>query len=474
MFEVFQLFKVPQKPKLDHPRRFPKTTLIMKSTTSTRNILYSVLILFCTAFVAVIFVNGTSKTTIPELKERKGALAQAPEWVETQASYKKLIKELEAKPGDARNTLMLAKTFMGEARATGDFSYYNKAALDLIESVLTKDPRNFEAICLKSMIFLSQHRFAEGKTVADEAMLANPHNSFVYGLLVDANVELGDYPKAVEMCDKMVSIRPDIRSYSRVSYLRELHGEVNASIEAIQQAIAAGVPGREDTEWARMVLAHLYEDSNNLDKAKQQYEISLANRPEYPFALAGLGRIARYNRDYASAVSYFEKASGVMNDVSFFEELAEIYRLNGQEDKANTCIRVTTDALLSDNTSAKKDKNLGHNADYELAVLYLKNNKPEKALEYARAEYNRRPQNMDACEVLAWSLYKNGQNTEALQHIKTALRTNSQKPERLVKAGIIMAANGQTMEGKELISKGLNLKPYMDENLLKTAQPITN
>ncbi len=28
-----------------------------------------------------------------------------------------------------------------------------------------------------------------------------------------------------------------------------------------------------------------------------------------------------------------------MNDVSFFEELAEIYRLNGMEKKANTCTK---------------------------------------------------------------------------------------------------------------------------------------
>jgi predicted Zn-dependent protease len=163
-----------------------------------------------------------------------------------------------------------------------------------------------------------------------------------------------------------------------------------------------------------------------------------------------------------------------MNDVSFFEEMAEIYRLNGQNEKAATCLRVTTEALLADNISAKKDKNLGHNADYELAVLYLKDNQPQKALEYARTEYDRRPQNMDACETFAWSLFKNGQNSEAAQLIGNVLRTKSQKPERLVRAGIILAASGQIAEGKALISKGLMLKPYMDEALVSIAQPFIN
>jgi tetratricopeptide (TPR) repeat protein len=446
----------------------------MKSTTSTRNILYSVLVLFCTVFGAFIFMNGKSKTTLPTLKPRTGALAQAPEWVETQASYNKIMVELEAKPGDIRNSLLLAKTFMNEARATGDFSYYNPAALDLIESVMAKDAQNFEAICLKSMVYLSQHRFAEGKLVAEQALMANPHNSFVYGLLVDANVELGQYQKAVDMCDKMVGIRPDIRSYSRVSYLRELHGETAGAVEAIQQAIAAGVPGREDTEWARMVLAHLYEDSNDLEKAKIQYETALQHRPEYPFALAGLGRIARYQNDFAAAVAYYEKASAVMTDVSFFEELAEIYRLNGQNDKAETCWRVTSEALLADNASAGQDKNRGHNADFELAQLYLKNNQPAKALPYARAEHNRRPDNMDACELLAWSLYLNGQQAAAMPIMEQAMRTNSQKPERLLKAGIIYASQGETAKAKTWINKGLSLKPYQDPALVALAKPFIN
>ena len=435
-----------------------------------RNTLYGALVVVCAAFAAFIFINGKNKSTLPEFKDRTGVLANAPEWAETKIRVAKILTDLKAKPEDAKNQLLLAKEFMQEGRMTGDYSYYNKAALDLINNVLAKDPKNFEAICYKALVYLSQHRFAEGKEVANQAVQMNPYNSFVYGLLVDANVEMGDYPLAVEMADKMVKVRPDIRSYSRVSYLRELHGDVPGSMEAIKLAVSAGYPGNEDTEWSRMVLAHLYEDTNQPDLAEVQYQTALEERPDYPFALAGLGRIARFKKDYATAIQHLEKARAVMSDASFYEELIDLYRLNNQPDKADECARITADALMADNISASKDKDLGHYSDRELADLYLKMGKIDKAVEHARIEYQRRPQNMDASETLAWMLYKKGQVAEAAPLIATTLRTNSQNPERLVKAGLIMLANGQQNEGKDLISKGLALKPYMNETLAQEAK----
>lgn len=437
------------------------------------NLLYGALVAFCTIFAAFIFFNGKSKTTLPELRERKGILAAAPEWAATQARVENLHAELKKKPDDPKNLLLLAKEFMQEGRVTGDYSYYNKAALDLIGMVQAKQPQHFEAICLKAMVYLSQHRFAEGKALAMQGLAINPYNSFIYGLLVDANVELGDYEEAVKMCDKMVTTRPDIRSYSRVSYLREIHGDLPGAIQAIQQAVAAGYPGYEDTEWARMVLAHLYEQSNQLEKAENEYKTALAERPDYPFALAGLGRIARYQKDYPTAIQYLEKAKNVMADAEFFEELIDLYRLNNQPELSATCARATIEAMVADNITAEKDKDLGHYSDRELAALYLKTGQLEKALQHAKIEQQRRPQNVDACETLAWALYKNKQADQAAPLIATALRTNAQDPERFVKAGLIMLSNGQNETGKELINKGLSLKPYMDEALVAEARTHT-
>ncbi len=441
---------------------------------SVRKFLYAMLVICCTAFAAFIFWNGKSRVVLPELKPRQGALTQAREWPATQERVAGLMKTLEAKPNDAKAKLQLAKEFMQEGRATGDFTYYNAAALSLIDEVLAADPQHFEAGCLKALVLLSQHRFAEARELAEKARQQNPYNAFVYGLLTDACVEMGDYEQAVATTDKMVQIRPDIRSYSRVSYLREIHGQHAQAIEAIQMAVAAGYPGNEDTEWARMVLAHLYEDNNQLDKAEAEYQKALQERPEYPFALAGLGRIARYRQDYPAAIRYFEQARTVMADLSFLEELSDLYRLNNQPDKAAECARITLEALTADNISDGADPAGGHYSDRDIALMYLKTCEYDKALDYARREHTRRPQNIDACETLAWALFKKGQYAEALPLMQTALRTGSKVPERLVRGGLVLVANGQHAEGWAMVDQGLALKPYLDESLRADVERFRN
>ena len=89
----------------------------------------------------------------------------------------------------------------------------------------------------------------------------------------------------------MISIRPDIRSYSRVSYLREIHGDYPGAIEAMKLAVDAGLPGDEATEWARVHLGHLYEITGDLKNAEMHYLIALQKRPGYAYAIAGQGSI---------------------------------------------------------------------------------------------------------------------------------------------------------------------------------------
>ena len=99
----------------------------------------------------------------------------------------------------------------------------------------------------------------------------------------------------------------------------------------------------------------------------------------------------------------------------------------------------------------------------DIANLYLKINQPDKALPFAQTEQQRRPENMDACETLAMVMFKMGKSADAAPLLQTALRTNSQKPERLVLAGKVKIAGGQTAEGEALVAKGMALKPYMEQ-----------
>ena len=104
----------------------------------------------------------------------------------------------------------------------------------------------------------------------------------------------------------------------------------------------------------------------------------------------------------------------------------------------------------------------GHYADRELAYAYLKTNELDKALEHAKIEYARRPDNIDVNETMAWVLYKRGEFAEAQKYMTVARRTGSQNPVLLCRAGLILSKLGKKAEGQVLIEKSLKTAPYLN------------
>ncbi len=424
-----------------------------------RKYLYPVfIVIFLGLAVAIYFFKKDAP--VPALKERQGRIALGSEWLNTKKAIQTLQTEIRQNPNSATPKLALAQAYMQEARVTGDHGYYDKTALGLLDEVLKKEPNNFEALCCKSTVLLSQHHFTESLDLANKALAINPNNSFVYGLLCDAYLELGNYPKAVEMADKMVSMRPDLRSYSRVSYLREIHGDNAGAIEAMKLALSAGVPGLEQTEWIRTNLGQLYENVGDLKNAEANYQMALAVRPFYPFALAGLGRIAKANKDYSAAIKHFTNANETIIEYSFADELTDLYRLNNEPAKAMASGKRVIQ-MLGEGAGEEGDEGHGHYADRELAYAYLKINDTESALKHALLEYERRPENNDVNQVLAWVYYKKGDYKKAQKMIAKAMRTNSQNPVLLTHAGLIHLKAGDENGGLALLKKAKTLNPYL-------------
>ena len=89
----------------------------------------------------------------------------------------------------------------------------------------------------------------------------------------------------------MVDLRPDLASYSRVSYLRELHGDLPGAIEAMELAVEAGGPSVENTEYVRVQLGHLHLARGDLAAAEAAFHAALDRLPDYVHATAGLARV---------------------------------------------------------------------------------------------------------------------------------------------------------------------------------------
>jgi tetratricopeptide (TPR) repeat protein len=445
-----------------------------------KKLTYSILILFfftVSAFVVIRYNMHQSqlrKMTYP-LLERKDALAISVEWQGTKKTAQELITRLQATPDDVKSAIALSSLYIQEGRITGNYLYYDAAALKYINGVLYNQPDNFEALTIKSLLYMSQHHFADGLTIAEKAQKINPYNALIYGLLVDGNVEMGNYPEAVINSDKMDSIRPDLRSYSRISYLREIYGDYPGAIDAMKLAVGSGGVGDEPTEWARIQLARLYENTGDLKSAEMHYMIALDERPGYGYATAGLGHIAMANKDYPKAITYYEKAAKVLDDYAIKEQLSQLYRLNGGTERADSLLSLIIERMKNDGKKGEQDESIGHYADRELAYAYLLQNDNENALKHALVEYGRRPDNIDVNQTVAWVYYKMKDFDKALPYIKVALKTNCKNPILLCNAGLIYAKTNQKGLAKATLGAALINNPNIDpdlktesENILKT------
>ncbi len=439
-----------------------------------KNIYLLCIILFCVAVAGILLKYNYKKNQDEKkqytLLDRKGALANSDEWKLAKHSSDSLLAIIKGNPTDSKSQLRLSALYIQEARVTGNYAYYDMAAMKYINDVLNLDSLNFNGLIFKSLIYMSQHHFADGLIVAHKAQQINPYNAYVYGLLVDGNVEMGSYDTAVSYADKMVGVRPDLTSYSRVSYLREIFGDYPGSIKAMQMATDAGGQGDEHTEWTRYQLANLYQKTGDYKKADSLYEFSLSMRPNYGYAISGLAQVAMANKDYAKAINYYERADSLVDDYGIKEELVDAYQQSGQQAKADKLSKEVIDELNANSQAAATNQNLGHYADRELAYAYLKIKDNDKALEHAMMEYNRRPANIDVNETVAWCYYCKGDYAKAVPYINVALKTHSKNPILLSRAALIYFKSGNTPLAKATLSETSLQNPYIDAELRAEAE----
>lgn len=372
-------------------------------------------------------------TSIPQLLDRHEALYHGKEWDNVQNQYAQFRDKILANTETGEAQLSMAQLFMNEARITGEHGHYYPAALELLDRVIEESPENrdllFRALSSKAAVLLSQHEFGQALEAGQQALAMNPYNAFIYGVLVDAHVELGQYDKAVEMADKMMSIRPDLRSYSRVSYLREIHGDVDGAIEAMEMAVKAGYPGYEQSTWTRLTLGELYRRYNQIDQAEKQFQLALQERPDYPFAYAALADLKVEQQQYEEAEKLLAQAAAIIPEVGFYEQMARIYLAQDkQADFEKTIAEIFS--MLEDDVAS------GHNMNLEYAAIYgdlLQDY--DKALEYALVEWEKRPENIDVNRQLASLYFAKNDLKNAQIHFQKAQKTNSKHPDLLVLQG---------------------------------------
>jgi tetratricopeptide (TPR) repeat protein len=401
--------------------------------------------------------------SVPDLLQRDKNLSY-DEFLKIREKYDKLSADYQADPASFDNLLKLSEIFIFEARVTGEHPYYYSAALKTLnellrnEAALTPD-QHFNALFYKATVQLSQHNFNDALVTGKKALALNNTNSGIYGVMVDANVEIGNYAEAVKYSDKMIAIRPDLRSYSRISYLREIYGDLDGSIASMKLAINAGAPYSEYKCWTIVTMGKLYEDHNQLDSAAAYYTFATQERENYPFGIAGLASIAAKKGDYAKADELYKQALNALPEISFTMARARLYKQQGKWAEMNELVPEIE-------TMFKEDIASGHNADLEYAQFLIEFKKDYgKAIQLALKEYEKRPDNIDVNRTLAFAYYGKGDLKKAAEHAAVAMKTNKQDAETYCIAGL-------AKKDAKLVAKSFKTDPYQDHAFVADAKKM--
>lgn len=371
----------------------------------------------------------------------------------TEELVARLRQSVQADPENAAAYAQLGLALLQQVRETADPALYAQAESALQEA-LKRDPRQLDALIGQGLLALARHDFGGALGWGQRAYELMPYRAEALGIIVDAQIELGRYEAAVESAQAMVDLRPDIASYSRVSYIREIHGDTAGAITAMQAAVDAGPPGAEATAWASVQLGHLYFNDGDLSAAEASYQEALVQRPDYPFARAGLARIWTARGNAQSAIDALEELTARLPLPEFLITLGQLYEAAGQIEQAERqydLVRVIQ----------QLNADAGMDVDLELALFEADHGDPAAALETARSAYERRP-TIFAADALAWAHYRNGDFDQATRRIDEALRLGTRSAPLFYHAGMIRAAQGDDAAAADYLSRALALNPHFD------------
>jgi tetratricopeptide (TPR) repeat protein len=365
---------------------------------------------------------------------------------------------LRRDPADDVARLDLAVAFLQKVRETGDPTLYTKCA-GLLDDLEQRHPDDARVLVAQGTLALAQHRFEEARSYGEDALRLSPRNPTAYGILVDANNELGRYDEALQATEDMVDARPGLASYSRVSYARELRGDYDGAIAAMQQAVtsAEAEGGGENLAYVQTQLGQLLLTSGRTAEAAAAYDAALATMPGFPAARAGHAQVLVARERY-------DDAAALLAEVLEVQPLAQYAIAHGD---ALTAAGRTDDAQrayeLVDVISRLFDAN-GVRLDLELALFAADHDPGADAVAQARRALRERP-SVAAHDVLAWNLYRVDELPEAAAESEQALALGGRDPLERFHAAMIANARGDRRAATEHLQVVLDTNPRFNARL---------
>ena len=370
--------------------------------------------------------------------------------------------QLARNPQTGEGYVALAVAYMRKAREAGDTESYLRAEA-AVHRALALQPNSLEGLRTLAWIQTGKHEFQEALVTAEQLHRQWPDDPWVYGLLGDAYIELGDYQRAAEALQEMIDRRPGLPAYSRAAHLRELFGDPQGAIELMTMAVRAGSgQDPEPLAWCLVQLGNLHFNLGHLEEAAGAYQRALAVFPQYYHALSALGRVRGAQQQYSAAIEFYRQAVAIVPAPDTVAALGDLLALTGKDEEAE---RQYTLVEYIEHVNALNQRAYTR----QLALFYADHNrKLEEAAQLAEAEHARR-QDIYTADTLAWVYYRSGRCAQAWTVMEQALRLGTQDASLFFHAGMIADCVENREHATDYLRRALTLNLHFHPTQAETA-----
>jgi tetratricopeptide (TPR) repeat protein len=367
----------------------------------------------------------------------------------TTGEVARLEAAVAAHPSDARSFALLGLAYGQRWRETGDASYVSLQAKAL-GTAQRLDPRNPLTVEGLGSLALTRHEFGRALELGRAATRLAPYTASAYGILGDAQIELGRYGQAFRSFQQMIDLKPSLASYARVSYARELTGDLPGSTDAMELALDAAAGDREGYAWTAVQLGKLYWLRGDGARAAQLYGRALAVFPGYVYALDALAPVEAGRGRLEHAIALEREAVNSIPLPQFVAQLGDLYTRAGRPGQARAqyaTVRAIQRLLVANGIRSDLET-AQFRADHGIA--------PARTVALARKARALRP-SIVGDDTLSWALARAGRCREALSWSRRALRLGTQDWLLFFHRGTIERCLGHGAEARTWFRKAVAL-----------------
>lgn len=372
--------------------------------------------------------------------------ATAPQ--DSTALLQQRIKRL---PNDYDAWSALGTAYLDEAVATANPAYYSKAEGAFQRSLKIRPAKNAAAVTGQAALAASRHNFSTALKLARTSQRFNAYSAANQAVLVDALVELGHYKRAEVELQRMVDLKPSVPASTRISYYRELHGDIAGARDALEQADAFASRGR-DKAFIDRYLGELAFSTGDLTSALEHYEQGLAVAPHNAGLLAARAKARMAAGKVTEGLEDYRVSTVMVPEPTIIADYAAALRAAGRTAEA-----AQQDALAR--TSYTLLRSSGSNVDLELSLFEAAHGNGAAAVAAARREYRRRA-SVHTEDALGWALHVAGEDKAALKHAEAAESLSSTNAVFAYHRGMIEHSLGMRAAARQSLQRALQLNPY--------------